>query len=45
MPEQELDLLEVAAILAAELGAQVRRRSWAPNCSIPICFDECSTTD
>jgi hypothetical protein len=25
--------------------AQVRRRSWAPNCSIPICFDDCSTTD
>src|SRR3981189_2577924 len=25
--------------------AQVRRRSWAPKCSIPICFDDCSTTD
>src|SRR5260370_17738592 len=23
--------------------AQVRRRSWAPKCSIPICFDDCST--
>ena len=25
--------------------AQVRRRSWAPKCSIPICLDDCSTTD
>src|SRR5258706_16419549 len=25
--------------------AQVRRRSWALKCSIPICFDDCSTTD
>jgi hypothetical protein len=25
--------------------AQVRRRSWAPKCSIPICFDDCSTID
>ncbi len=25
--------------------AQVRRRSWAPNCSIPICLADCSTTD
>jgi hypothetical protein len=25
--------------------AQVRRRSWAPNCSMPICFDDGSTAD
>lgn len=25
--------------------AQVRRRSCAPECSIPICFDGCSTTN
>jgi hypothetical protein len=25
--------------------AQVRRRLWAPKCSIPICFDDCSTID
>src|SRR5258705_1896556 len=25
--------------------AQVRRRSWAPKCSMPICFDDCSTID
>ncbi len=44
LAEQEFDLLQISAVLSAEF-AQVRRRSWAPKCSIPICFDDCSTTD
>jgi hypothetical protein len=44
MPQQEFDLFEIPAVLRHSL-AQVRRRSWAPKCSIPICFDECSTID
>lgn len=39
-----LYLRQIAAILSAEFGAG-RRRSWAPKCSIPICFDDCSPTD
>jgi hypothetical protein len=42
--EQELDLLQISPFFRQSL-AQVRRRSWAPKCSIPICLDDCSTTD
>jgi hypothetical protein len=44
VPQEELDLLEIPPFLRHSL-AQVRRRSWAPKCSIPICCDYCSTTD
>jgi hypothetical protein len=42
--EQELDLLQIAAVLAAKL-AQVLRRSCAPKRSMPISLADCSTTD
>jgi hypothetical protein len=45
MSEQELDLLQISAILAAQLGAGATQVVGAPKCSIPICFDDCSTTD
>ena len=41
--KQELDLLQVAAILAAEFRG-VRRRSWVPKRSILIALAEVSTT-
>jgi hypothetical protein len=44
VPQQELDLLEIPAVFRHSL-AQERRRSWAPKRSIPICCDDCSTTD
>ena len=44
MPQQKLDLFEVAAAFRQSL-AQVRRRSWAPKRSIPISFADRSTTD
>jgi len=37
--EQEFDLPQIPAILRAQFGAG------APKCSIPICLDDCSTTD
>lgn len=40
MPEQKFNLLQFAAAFPAQL-AQGRWRSWAPKCSIPICFDDC----
>jgi len=42
--EQELDLLQIPATLAAQFGAGAAEVV-APKCSIPICFDDCSTTD
>jgi len=44
VPQQKLDLFQVAAAFLQSF-AQVRRRSWAPNRSIPISFADCSTTD
>jgi len=44
MPKQEFDLFQIPAVLRHSL-AQVRRRSWAPKCSMPICLDDCSTID
>jgi hypothetical protein len=44
VPEQEFDLLEIPAVLPTQLGAGATE-SWAPKCSIPICLDDCSTTD
>jgi hypothetical protein len=44
VPQQEFDLLEVPATLPAELGAGTAEVVSA-ECSIPICFDDCSTTD
>jgi hypothetical protein len=44
VPEQELDLFQIPSVLPAELGAGAAQ-VWAPKCSIPICFDNCSTTD
>jgi hypothetical protein len=42
--EQELDLLQIAAVLRQSL-AQVRRRSWAPKRSIPVSLADSVTTD
>ncbi|MDX6461747.1 MAG: hypothetical protein QOE55_5444 [Acidobacteriaceae bacterium] len=42
--QEELDLLEIPAILPAQLGAGTAQVV-APKCSIPICFDDCSTID
>ena len=40
MAEEEFNLLQIPAVLPAEF-AQVRRRSLAPKCSMPICFNDC----
>jgi hypothetical protein len=42
--EQELDLLDISALLAAEFRAGAAR-SCAPNRSIPISPENCSTTN
>ena len=44
MAEEELDPFDISAVLAAEL-ADSRRRSCAPNRSIPVSLALCSTTD
>jgi hypothetical protein len=43
--EEEFDLLQVATALSAQLGAGTAQVVGAPKCSMPICFDDCSTTD
>jgi hypothetical protein len=44
VPEQKFDLLQIPAILPAKFGASAAQ-VWAPKCSMPICLDDCSTTD
>jgi hypothetical protein len=34
-----------ARLRSSIMRTYIRRRSWAPKCSMPICFDDCSTID
>jgi hypothetical protein len=48
VPDQEPELLQTPPFFRQSLAAgtaEVWRRSWAPKCSIPICFNDCSTID
>jgi hypothetical protein len=43
-PRRNFDQLEIPAVLPAQLGAGAPQVV-APRCSMPIRFDDCSTTD